>query len=73
MLSASGQQRRFWLVASEAYLNHLHALIGQGLPDDSVGRELFVADHHLIAHLPVEAECHQRERLGSILHQRDIA
>ncbi|MNY49723.1 hypothetical protein D3C86_1851740 [compost metagenome] len=42
------------------------------LPDHPVGGELLVADHHLIARAPIQAERHEGQRLRGAFDQRDI-
>ena len=67
-----GEQRCFRIFALEADLDHLHTLGGQRQPDDAVGREFLVANDHLIAGSPVQAECHEGQCLGGIFDQRNI-
>ena len=55
------------------HLHHLDALRGERFPDDAVGREFLIADHHLITRPPVQAEGDERQRFGGVFHQRDIA
>ena len=51
---------------------HLHPVAGQGFPDDAIGREFQMRDHHVIAGLPVETMGHHRQGLGGVLEQGDL-
>ena len=53
-------------------LHHLDALRSEGFPDNPVGREFFIADHHLIAWPPIQAKGDKGQRLGGVLDQGDI-
>jgi hypothetical protein len=53
------EQRGLGVIPGQAGLDHIDALIRQCLPDHAIGRELLVADDHLVAALPVEAEGNQ--------------
>jgi hypothetical protein len=70
--AASGQQIGLRRLAQTDF-HHLDAKAGQGFPDHPVGGELLIADHHLVAALPIEAEGDEGECLGGVLHQGDVA
>jgi hypothetical protein len=59
--------------AAQDDLAHLHSQRRQGQPDHAVGGEFLVADDHLVARAPVEAEGDEGQGLGGVLDQCDIA
>ncbi|MNN72345.1 hypothetical protein D3C81_1883740 [compost metagenome] len=56
----------------QAYLNHFYALIGEGFPDNAVGRKLLIADDNLVAGLPSQAEGDERKGLRCVFDQCDV-
>ena len=58
--------------AAHVHFHHLDALVGQGLPGNPVGRELLIADHHLVAGPPIEPLGDHRQPFGGVLEQRHV-
>ena len=60
------------VVALQIDLDHLHALVGQGLPGNAVGREFLITDDNLITSLPLQALGNDRQTFGGVLEQGDL-